>query len=293
MTQKAPAVSIIIPTYNRAGVILRAVDSVLSQTFQDFELIVVDDGSTDQTLEVLAPYQKRLTLIKIPHQGVSAARNQGLASARGELIAFLDSDDYWLPEKLAVQTDFFLDHPQALVCQTQEIWIRNGLRVNPGKKHAKPSGDIFLRSLELCLVSPSAVMIKKAVFNRIGAFDETLPACEDYDLWLRISAQHPVYLINQPLVVKTGGHEDQLSRITPALDKYRIQALLKLLKSGTLTFSQEKAARAELARKAGIYGHGCIKRGRAQEGNRYIELARRAAMNTEPSTELALISTGR
>jgi len=286
---KSPAISVIIPTYNRAGLLARAVDSVLNQTFQDFELIVVDDGSTDRTAEVLAGYQDRLILLSKPHRGVSAARNQGLTSARGEWIAFLDSDDYWLPEKLAVQVDFFLHHPQALICQTEEIWYRNGRRVNPGKRHVKPSGDIFQMSLELCLVSPSAVMIKKDLFSKVGEFDETLPACEDYDLWLRITAKYPVYLLKEPLVVKTGGHADQLSRVTPALDKYRIQALLKILKSGTLTVTQEKAARAELGRKAQIYGHGCIKRGRHQEGKGYLELARQAKMNAESDAHRLVI----
>ncbi|MBW1709221.1 MAG: glycosyltransferase [Deltaproteobacteria bacterium] len=277
----SPAASVIIPAFNRAGLLPRAVDSVLDQTFEDFELIVVDDGSTDQTLEVLAAYQDRLVLLTQPHKGVSAARNHGLSASRGGLVAFLDSDDYWLPEKLAVQVDFFRRNPLALICQTEEIWCRRGRRVTPGKRHAKPSGDIFERSLELCLVSPSAVMIKRELFDRVGVFDETMPACEDYDLWLRIASRYPVYMIDQPLVVKTGGHEDQLSQITPALDKYRIQALLKLLKSGTLKPAQERAVRTELARKATIYGHGCLKRGREQEGQEYLELARRAERGTD------------
>jgi len=269
----SPAVSVIIPTYNRAEMLPRAIDSVLSQTFRNFELIVVDDGSTDRTADALAAYQDRVILLTRPHRGVSAARNQGLTAARGEFIAFLDSDDYWLPEKLTVQVDFFRQHPRSFICQTEEVWYRRGQRVNPGKKHAKPSGDIFLSSLELCLVSPSAVMIRKELFDRVGVFDESLPACEDYDLWLRIAARYPVYRLDEPLVVKTGGHYDQLSRTTPALDKYRVQAILKLLRSGTLSIPQAKAARVELIHKATIYGQGCLKRGRTREGHEYLELA--------------------
>ena len=224
-----PRVSVIIPTYNRAGPVVRAVDSVLAQTFSDFELIVVDDGSTDNTAEALATCQGRLTLICRPHGGVSAARNSGLAAARGELIALLDSDDYWRPEKLAAQVRFFDEHPEAVICQTEETWVRRGRRVNSGLRHQKPSGEAFFRSLELCLISPSAVMMRKSLLEEVGVFDESLPACEDYDLWLRVTARYPVHLIEEPLMVKTGGHEDQLSVTTVGLDQYRVKALQKVM----------------------------------------------------------------
>jgi glycosyltransferase involved in cell wall biosynthesis len=267
-----PLVSVIIPTYNRSSLVLEAIDSVFRQTFTDFELIVVDDGSTDGTVEVFNPYKGRFVYCRQNNQGVSVARNRGLRLARGQWIAFLDSDDYWLPEKLETQIRFFSHTPEALICQTEEIWIRNGRRVNPLKKHQKFSGDIFAPSLRLCLVSPSAVMIKKELFDRVGCFDETLPACEDYDLWLRISSKIPIYLIDQPLVVKRGGHPDQLSRITPALDRFRIQALVKILNSGRLTASQHELAFKELETKCRIYGQGCLKRGRIKEGNLYLQL---------------------
>jgi glycosyltransferase involved in cell wall biosynthesis len=267
-----PLISVIIPTYNRSSLVLEAVDSVFRQTFTDFELIVIDDGSTDETVEVFKPYKGRFEYCRQNNRGVSAARNQGLRMARGQWIAFLDSDDYWLPEKLETQIHFFSQTPEALICQTEEIWIRHGRRLNPLNKHQKLSGDIFAPSLRLCLVSPSAVMIKKELFDRVGCFDETLPACEDYDLWLRISSQLPIYLIDQPLVVKRGGHSDQLSRITPALDRFRIQALVKILNSGRLTVSQYELAFKELETKCRIYGQGCLKRGRIEEGNLYLQL---------------------
>ena len=249
-------------------------ESVLAQTFEDFELIVVDDGSTDQTGEALAPFASRIKLITINHSGVSAARNAGLARARGRLIAFLDSDDYWLPAKLETEVRFFEKYPEAQICQTEEIWIRNGRRVNPRKKHRKPTGDIFIPSLRLCLVSPSAVMIRRELLGQVGLFDETLPACEDYDLWLRISASHPVHLIDEPLVVKTGGHQDQLSRTTIGLDQYRIRAILKILESGILNREQVLAAQKELKFKAAVYSQGCLKRGKAREAEKYLALAR-------------------
>ena len=189
-------VSVIIPTFNRSRRAVRAITSVLFQTYKDFEIIVVDDGSTDGTHESIIPV---LPYIKyIAHRknsGVSAARNTGILASQSPLIAFLDSDDYWLPEKLAVQVDYFKQHPAAVACQTEEVWIRKGSRINPRKKHQKPSGDIFAPSLKLCLVSPSAVMLRRSLFDEVGLFDACLPACEDYDLWLRIACLYPIYLI--------------------------------------------------------------------------------------------------
>ncbi len=267
-----PAVSVIIPTYNRRHLVREAVDSVLAQDFGDTELIVVDDGSTDATAEALAVYGRRIRVIRQSNRGVSAARNAGIRAARAPLIALLDSDDLWLAGKLVIQTAFFQANPDALICQTEEIWMRNGLRVNPRKKHRKPSGDIFERSLELCLVSPSAVMMRRRLLDEVGLFDESLPACEDYDLWLRVACRHPVYLIDDPLIVKRGGHADQLSR-RPGLDRYRIRSLAKLLQSGRLNPARDAAARRVLQQKCAIYVQGCLKRGKTAEARRYREIA--------------------
>ena len=267
------AVSVIIPTFNRKQEVIRAVSSILSQSFTDFEIIVVDDGSSDGTKTALDQFRDRITYIAhTTNRGVSAARNTGIKQARDPFIAFLDSDDYWLAEKLAVQIDFFNHHPQALICQTDEIWIRNGRRVNPKKRHLKPTGDIFNPCLKLCLVSPSAVMLKRSLFDEVGLFDEDLPACEDYDLWLRISYRYPIYLIKQRLIVKTGGNRDQLSYRHMGMDRFRIKALAKLIKSGALNEAQTAAAGRELSLKCRIYGNGCIKRGKKEEGRYYLDL---------------------
>ncbi|KPJ78751.1 MAG: glycosyl transferase [Deltaproteobacteria bacterium SG8_13] len=268
---KPPLVSVIIPTYNRAGIVGEAVDSVLAQDYPDYELIVVDDGSTDATAEVLNRYGDKIRTLRQKNRGVSAARNAGIRSASGEFFAFLDSDDLWLPSKLGLQVAFFDRHPDAVVCQTEEIWIRNGVRVNPRKRHRKPSGMIFEPSLQLCLVSPSAVMIRRSLFDQVGLFDESLPACEDYDLWLRVSCRYPVYRLSTALVVKRGGHSDQLSR-QPGLDRYRIQALLKIIESGRLSKSQTEAAVRMLRTKSRIYAAGCRKRGRVEEATSYEKL---------------------
>jgi glycosyltransferase involved in cell wall biosynthesis len=269
-----PRVSVIIPTYNRADMLTRAVESVLTQTYTDFELIVVDDGSTDDTVGRLDGFKDRISIIRQKRKGVSAARNAGIAASKGDLLAFLDSDDQWLPDKLAVQVDFFDQSPNALICQTEETWIRNGRRVNPKTRHQKPSGDVFEPSLHLCLVSPSAVMMRRTLFDLVGQFDENLPACEDYDLWLRVSARFPVYLIDDPQIIKYGGHDDQLSRTVSGLDQYRVRALEKILNTGNLPQDKADAARRVLIQKATIYGQGCIKRKRLEEGEHFLALAR-------------------
>ena len=269
---KTPLVSVIIPTYNRGWIIQEAIDSVLDQDFSDYELIVVDDGSGDNTLEILGAYGKAIAVLHQSNKGVSAARNRGIAEASGRLIAFLDSDDLWLPGKLATQVKFFEENADALINQTQEIWIRNGLRVNPKKRHHKFSGMIFERSLALCLVSPSAAMLKKNLFDTVGVFDEHLPACEDYDLWLRISCRYPVHLIDSPLIIKRGGHDDQLSKAA-GLDKYRIQSLMNIIDSDLLTPQQYNAAVITLKEKSEVYAGGCRKRGREKEAEYFYALA--------------------
>jgi GT2 family glycosyltransferase len=267
------AVSVIIPTFNRAHKIARAVASVLYQTFTDYEVLVVDDGSEDATSEVLQPFRSRVKCIHhSKNLGVSAARNTGISASHSPLIAFLDSDDYWLPGKLAAQVSFFSEHPEAVACQTEELWIRKGVRVNPMKKHLKPSGEIFEPSLKLCVVSPSAVVVKRTLLEDVGVFDKDFPVCEDYDLWLRISWKYPIWLIPEPLIIKEGGAPDQLSRSIVGMDQYRIRAIARLIKSGRLSERQTQAALKELRLKCRVYGNGCLRRGKKEEGEYYLNL---------------------
>jgi len=272
--EKKPRVSVIIPTYNRGWIVQEAIESVLAQDYRDFELIVVDDGSTDDTDDILNSYRGDIMVFRQKNQGVSAARNRGLSEASGRFIAFLDSDDLWLPQKLFRQVEFFNKNPDAQICQTEETWIRKGVRVNPKQRHKKPWGMIFEPSLALCLVSPSAVMIRRSLFEKVGGFDEALPACEDYDLWLRISCRYPVYLIETPLIIKRGGHNDQLSA-SSGLDKFRIKSLNKLIESNLLSKSQYEAAVKTLKQKCIIYAAGCRKRGREDEARYYMSLSER------------------
>ena len=271
MTIKHPLVSVIMPTYNRAWTLKDAVDSVLLQDYPNIELVVIDDGSEDNTQELLETYKNEITVLRQENKGVSAARNKGIRQSRGEFIALLDSDDAWDKKKISCQMEFFKDHPEALICQTQEIWIRNGKKVNPKVKHKKPSGMIFEPSLDLCLVSPSAVMMKRQLFDMKGYFNEKLLVCEDYDLWLRVSSTLPVFLIDKPYTIKRGGHKDQLSNFH-SQDKFRIRSLSALMESGILTQEQTEKAKKVLKKKCTIYGNGCIKRGKKEEGEYYLAM---------------------
>lgn len=252
-------VSIIIPCHNRATIVPRALRSVVEQTFQDWECLLIDDGSTD-CLASIGLKDSRLKLIRQDHAGVSSARNHGIRESRYDWICFLDSDDEWHPEKLFHQIHWHLNHPSILFSQTLEQWIRNNRRVNPARKHLKKSGWIFKESLSLCLISPSAVMIHRSLLDEIGFFDETLPACEDYDLWLRLLVRTSVGLIEKELVTRYGGHPDQLSG-QPGLDLYRVLSLIKLIKETPLSADQLSWVQETLKEKSQIYLAGCAKRG--------------------------------
>ncbi|MEK6197698.1 MAG: glycosyltransferase [Desulfobacterales bacterium] len=266
-------VSVIIPTYNRAQRLGKAIDSVLAQSHQDFELIVVDDGSEDNTDELIENYNSDIVYIRQENSGAAAARNRGIEKARYNLLAFLDSDDWFAENKLKTQIQAMNRNPSCLISHTNEIWYRNGQILNQKLKHRKSSGDIFAQSLELCAVGMSTIMIHKEIFDRYGFFDEGYPCCEDYEFWLRISAEEKFLLVEEPLTSKDGGRDDQLSAIyRTGMDKFRIKAIMKTLASGRLTEEQTGIARRELERKCRIYGTGCIKHGRAEEGRYFLNL---------------------
>jgi hypothetical protein len=251
------------------------VESVLCQSLGAWDLLVVDDGSTDGTERLLASYADRLRYIRTRRRGVSAARNLGIEESRGEWLAFLDSDDLWLPGKLERQLQALEACPGTLLCYTDEIWIRDGRRVNPRARHRKYSGWILEQCLPLCIISPSSALIGRGLLEQVGGFDERLPACEDYDLWLRIALRHPVLFLEEKLIVKRAGHWDQLSRMHWGLDRFRLMALLKLLRDPILVGTQREAVIEEMRRKSRILAQGARKRGREGPARRYEEMARR------------------
>ena len=279
-----PSVSVVIPTRNRSALLRRALESVGAQTRPPKEIIVVDDGSTDDTAQWINVDFPLVHYLRQPHRGVAAARNNGIGAATGEWIAFLDSDDEWRPAKLERQLDATRAQPRYGLCHTDEIWIRRGRRVNAGKRHAKSGGSIFRRCLPLCVISPSSVLVRRSLLEEVGGFDETLPVCEDYDLWLRICSRYPVLFVDEALVVKHGGHEDQLSRRFWGMDRYRIAALEKILASGALSTEDREATIRTLLDKITVYLTGARKRDKWDEVETYETIRTRYRHELEHRT---------
>lgn len=280
-------VSAIIVTYNRASFLSEAIESVINQTYfqrnpDDWELIIIDDGSTDRTPEIVRNYMAdaRIKYFRTGNRGVSAARNLGLASARGNFIGFLDSDDLWLKDKIQVQISYLKAFPKAMFCLTEEIWIRHGRRVNQARKHQKYSGWVLDKVLPLCLLSLSSALFRKELFLEIGNFDETLPVCEDYDLGLRIALRYPYHFISTPLILKRGGHADQLSRRYWGMDRWRIQALEKAFQEN-LNPEQAELIKAEIVKKCKVLIGGYEKRGKIEEANYYRTLIEKYRLSNE------------
>jgi glycosyltransferase involved in cell wall biosynthesis len=263
-------ITVIIPTFNRDRFLKEAVQSVLDQdyfresdTTRPFEIIVVDDGSTDETGEVVQSFACDIRYFYQENRGVSAARNVGLQRARGDFIAFLDSDDLWKRDKIGVQMSLMNTVSRAMMCYTEETWIRRGIFVNPKKRHQKYSGWIFDKVLPLCLISLSS-----ALFRR---FDEDLPVCEDYDFGIRLAHRYPVYFLTRSLIVKRGGHDDQLSQRYWGMDRFRIKALEKAL-SMDLSSHQRGLVQTEIIKKSRVLMNGSAKRGKAADAEKYRKL---------------------
>ena len=262
LSREKTIVDIIIPVFNRASYLDRSIQSIFNQQFKKYTLWVVDDGSTDSTPKILKNWQKVfpinqmkvITLSK--NYGVSTARNQGIQAGKAPWLAFLDSDDEWKKEKLFQQIEWINKHPQYPLIHTEEIWIRNGKRVNPKKKHQKRGGRIFIHNLELCRISPSSTMIQRSFLNQIGVFREDFPVCEDYELWLRACSQTEVGFINAPLIIKYGGHSDQLSKKYKAMDEWRVRALSSHLNNLLISKKEKKELVNILNKKCRILLNG-------------------------------------
>ena len=206
-------VSVVIPTYNRIKFIIRAIDSVLKQTYPIHQIIVVDNNSTDNTSEILRNKYTKIEILSEHKQGVSSARNKGIKFSNSDWIALLDSDDSWEPGKIEKQLFLYEKSKKKLrVIHTDELWYKDKVLLNQKKKHEKLGGDIFEKCVRLCCISPSSALIRSDLFDDIGYFDESFPACEDYDFWLRVTAREKILFLDEPLTIKFGGHDDQLSK---------------------------------------------------------------------------------
>ena len=260
-------VSVVIPCFNRKKTLSRSIDSVVNQTYKPSEIIIVDDGSTDGTRDFILNSYPNIKYFFQPKKGVSSARNKGIRESSSDWVAFLDSDDEWLPQKLEKQINQLGKYSEIFISHTNEIWIRNGVRVNQMKKHQKYGGYIFDKCLDICRISPSSVLIHKRVLKDVGVFDEALKVCEDYDLWLRITSKYSVLFERELLIVKYGGHKDQLSKVKEGIEQFRIQSLEKILALNHLTEDQFIMTKNMLVRKLSIYAKGLEKR------NKFDELA--------------------
>ena len=272
-------VTVIIPTYNRGHLIGRALESVLGQTSLCSEILVIDDGSEDDTEQLVRTFRERagtaIRYLRQENAGPAVARNLGIAEAGHELLAFLDSDDHWHARKLELQYELMKENEDFLISHTRERWLRRGVHLNQKRKHLPRHGDIFTHCLQLCAVGMSTTMVRKTLFDEVGMFATEFRCCEDYDMWLRVSSRHPFLLVDLPLTVKEGGRDDQVShQYRVGMDKLRISSILKLLKQESLDPEQRLAARKELVKKARIYGNGCLHHGKREEGAHYLDLAR-------------------
>ena len=264
-------ISVVIPTFNRISLVARAIDSVLKQSLNPYEIIVVDDGSDDGTSEMIQNKYKSIKLIQQQNNGVSAARNNGIKHAKGDWIGLLDSDDEWTEKKLENQVDRLIKTPEYDFCHTNEIWIRNGVRVNQRKKHEKYGGYIFDKCLDICRISPSSVLFRKNILDHVGWFDDQLPVCEDYDLWLRITAEYRILFIDEPLIIKYGGHDDQLSHSVEGIEFFRIKSLENLLERSELSTDNRILAIQMIIKKYNIYLNGLVKRKKQGEADQIEE----------------------
>ncbi len=271
--KKNPFFDVIIPTYNRFHFLKIAVDSVLAQSFQDYHLTVIDDGSSDKTKKLISSRpDPRIRYYYQHHQGPAAARNLGISKSKAEYICFLDSDDRFRVDKLKKTYDYIKKNPKYKIFHTEEVWYRNGKLLEQKKYHQKPSGLVFREAVRLCSISISTVALAKDIFKDIGTFDQSLPACEDYDFWLKATSKYPIYLIPEFLTIKEGGHPDQQSKKYPALDKFRIYALQKILEDGNLTPDKYKIAYNQLKHKCLIYIKGAKKRKKTDQIKKYQDI---------------------
>jgi len=274
-------ISAIIPTYNRGPFLKDAVLSVIEQNHPVDECIIVDDGSTDNSQEII---KQLVVSSKIPlstvyqeNKGPAAARNKGVQLARGQYIAFLDSDDRWERKKIELQLSAHQKLPNHPISHTAERWLRRGAHLNKKKKHHPQSGEIFYQNLKLCAVGMSTVMVKQEVFKTYGMFDESFPCCEDYEFWLRVSLHEPFLLVDKELTIKNGGREDQVSwKHRIGMDVHRIRALEKIIDlSEKHDKSKYDAACQEAYIKCQIYAKGCLKHGKPLDAQYYFDKAQR------------------
>lgn len=294
-------VSVVVPTYNRKESVAEALRSVLAQTFRDFEIVVADDGSTDGTpvnlfqtlgaqpeaIEALTrmnptsikPFSHAFSNDSLAIQyhyginrGLSTARNRGIRAARSDFIAFIEAEDLWEPDHLKTQVDFLEMHPGSKVCRVSERNVKDG-KPRVSRNSSTASGWIFEATLEASPMCTSAVLIHRSCFTACGAFDENLPACDEYDLWLRLASRYPVHYLEGPTVTRRSGRPDGSSRAW-GWDRFRVYALEKAFQSGHLSPTQRFLVAEQIVHKCERLVEG-FRRQKSEERSNFYERKRR------------------
>lgn len=242
-----PEVSAVIPAYNAARYLGEAIDSALAQTFRDLEIIVIDDGSTDDTARVVARYGGSVRSISQPNRGVSSARNRGIEESRGRYVAFLDADDVWMPAKLQRQLEALRENPQTRACYSAHLWVDDRLaplRENRGPRRGTALEDL-LRTGNV-VGSPSSVIVERSIFSEVGGFSDAFSLCADWEMWVRIAARTEFAYINEPLV-QYRVHADSMSRNVPLLEDESIRTLESGFAAPSTPLQIRKRRRSSLA----------------------------------------------
>jgi glycosyltransferase involved in cell wall biosynthesis len=265
-----PTVSVVIPAYNAARFLPEAIESVLQQSYRDFEIVVVDDGSTDSTEAVLRSYRDRLTYFRQTNRGAAGARNQGIKLARGRYVAFLDADDRWMPGKLAEQVAVLnSDSGVGLVCSDVEVVSEAGDPLPSflaDKQNA--SGNVFNLLLRSSFILTSSVLVRRKCVLEVGLFDESLPVSEDLDLWLRIAYRWKVQVLPHTTVIRRK-HREALSSDPSRFTVCRVKVLSKLLANvGDLSPDSRTNLYRELSKAHWNLGNHYFTRNRRAEARR-------------------------
>lgn len=267
MTTSKPTVSVVLPTYNRADVLERAIESVLAQSYSDFELVVVDDGSTDDTAAVVEAFDDaRVTLVEhADNEGANAARNTGIDESAGEYVAFQDSDDEWHPEKLRKQMDVFENAPASVGVVYTGFRRLHGddATYHPGPGVDPKEGAVRKSILGQNFVTTQAAVVRRACFDEVGGFDERLPRFQDWELWIRVSREYEFRLVDEPLVTAYD-RPDSISNDLEAL----VEARELIIRKHSDAFS-----RNELAEQRFRLGHSSLKTHRTEKGRRNLARA--------------------
>jgi glycosyltransferase involved in cell wall biosynthesis len=261
-------VSVVIPTFNREKFITKALDSVMDQTYQDYEVVVMDDGSKDNTREIVENYGKKVSYFYQENRGIASARNEAIKRSSGDYIAFLDSDDYWVREKLETQIDLFDKHPEygmvASCCSSIRLDGSFREKNRPGK-----SGWVLRDLFNKNFIRTSSALIKKECLSRVGLFDEDFRECEEYDLWLRIAAMYPIGFINDSLAVYVDNAEG-ISTDSLAGRLFRLKVLEKEYLAKKIP---PKMYNKRISNTCHYIGRHYITRGDTENGRIYLKKA--------------------